>query len=615
MRKRWGAAMRRIPGVVLAVVVVISAAGCTSTSSSAARFQTHVDILAHDDMGGRGLGSPGIERAAAYIAAEFEAVGVEPAGDSGTYFQAFPVTLQRELTDRSHLKAGTNAAGWEQGVDFMPLSFSSGEEFDGGVVFCGYGIVAPEKEHDDFAGVDVDGRVALILRGEPVSWADEEGDMTRFAMLRDKVYNAKDGGAVAVLIVNQRPEPDEPDELIAFRPDSAEEYGIPAFHITRKAADALLERAGLDSLDDLQTKLDHGDNVSAALRMVAVSGQAVFERKSALTKNVVGIIRGEGPLAEECVVIGAHYDHLGFRVPMMRKFKGGKLVKEAAEPQIHNGADDNASGVSGLIEIARMFSEGETPQRSIVFVSFTGEEAGIYGSKHYVDHPVFPLEKTVAMLNMDMIGRMKRGAREVQVFGVECGDSFAEILKSAAAHSGIKVSPIADPGGASDHAPFVYHDIPALHFFTGHHSDYHKPSDDSDKINAAGGIRVARVVYHTARELATRETRPEFHVVRSKKKRDPDAMPNYRVVMGIAPNFVENELPGMGVDGVNPDGPADLAGLKPGDRIIRMNGKDVANIYDYMASTRGNKPGDAIEVVVMRDGKELTFQVVLASAK
>jgi len=586
--------------------------GCASTPER--RFHAHVKYLASDKLEGRGVGSRGLDLAADYIAEQFHAIGLAAAGDAGTYFQTFPIALQRTLTDESRL-ALTGADDLLQGRDFIPFSFSSDEAFSGGVVFCGYGIVAPEKGYDDFVGVDLEGRVALMLRGEPVDWADEDNGPTRHAMFRNKVYNAKDRGAVAVLIVNPTPRPDEADELMPFVGESADEYGIPAFQVTRAVVDGRLAAAGLDSLSPLQEGLDAGHAGSAVLAHISASGKAEFKKATAPTSNVLAVLHGDGPLAEEFVVVCAHYDHLGLQRPMMRKFKAGKLVQDVADPQIHNGADDNASGVAGLIESARLLAGEGGTRRSVLFAAFTAEETGLQGSKYYVEHPAVPLEKTIAVLNMDMIGRMKPEEWSVQVFGTECGSDFAEMLEDYSRRNGLEIASIPDPGGNSDHASFVRREIPALHFFTGHHGDYHKPSDDAEKINAEGGVRVTRLVHDCASTLATRERRPVFKAVKRAQEDRATGTPTYRVVMGLAPGYVDDGKPGMTVDAVNPDGPADLAGMKAGDRIVRIGDKPVANIYDYMAATRNNGPGDTVEVVVLRNGSEQTLQVTLASAR
>jgi hypothetical protein len=606
---------RRFGQTILALSIAAAglAGGCASGLQR--RFQAHIDYLASDELEGRGIGSRGIELAAEYIAGQFEEIGLEPAGEDGTYFQTLQMTLERTLMDHGRLTWASDTVERRQGEDFIPFNFSSDEAFSGGVVFCGYGAVASDRDHDDFVHLDVAGKVALMLRGEPPSWADEEGNPSRHAMFREKIYNAKDREAIAVLIVNRTPTPGEQDELMEFEAEGADAYGIPAFHIKRSFAAAMLNAGGLGSLEELQEQLDADGYASAVLSDAEVSGQAAFEKTSAATRNVVAIARGEGPLADEVVVVGAHYDHLGIRKPMMRKFKAGKLVKSAGVPEIHNGADDNASGASGLIEIAWMLASEPPPRRSVLFIAFTGEETGLHGSKHYIQHPAISTDQTVAMINLDMIGRMKPRSNEIQVFGTRCGKEFTEILEEEARAVGLEVVPTTDTGGRSDQAPFVRKSIPSMHFFTGFNSDYHKPSDDSDKINARGGAKVTSLVYRTVRELAMRDTAPEFVEVAPDMKAKRTGTPSYKVVMGIAPGYVDDGNTGMAVDGVNSDGPADLAGMKTGDRIIRISGKEIANIYDYMAATRGNNPGDTVEVVVLREGREVTLQVTLAAAR
>ena len=601
-----------------ATIMIAGLSGCAAALQE--RFQHHIEYLADDALEGRGLGSKGIDLAASYIADEFAEIGLEPVGDDGGYFQSFTMSLHRELSDDSRLMFGGEESKRRLREDYIPFSFSCEDAFDGGVVFCGYGAVAPEYDHDDFEEVDLEGAVALILRGEPPSWGEEDSSsrsmfdsFSRHAMFRNKVYNAKDRGAVAVLIVNQKPPEEEPDRLMRFRRRSGDQYGIPAFHIKRAVAEILLQRGGLDSLDDQQERLDAGEVVSAPLGHVKAEGQAVFDSTNATVKNVLGLMRGTGPNADEYVVIGAHYDHLGLRRPMMRRFQRGRRAAEDVAPQIHNGADDNASGVAGLIETARLFATNGPPQRSLVFIAFTAEETGLQGSKHYIEFPAVPLDRTIAMLNMDMIGRLDPVERGIQVFGMGCASSFPEALEKANRGLGLKIEPIQEPGGNSDHAPFVTKDIPSLHFFTGQHRDYHKPTDDSDKINAAGGAKVTRLVYRATDVLANGGAKPEYIVVKTSERKREGVAPSYKVVMGLAPVYVDDDQRGMAVDHVSPEGPAEQAGMKGGDRIVRIGDNDVANVYDYMAATRNNEPGDTVAVIVLRNGKELTLQVTLAA--
>ncbi len=606
---------RRAVLCLAAILVVVPLVGCASELEK--RFQTHIDYLASDALTGRGVGTPGIELSADYIGKQFESLGLAPAGDKGTYFATFPLTLERKLTDKSRLAFSGDTRPRELHVDFVPFAFSSNDEFDGGIVFCGYGAVAPDKKWDDFHDLDLEGNVAMILRGEPDSWADENGYPSQRAMLQNKVYNAKDRGAVAVLFVNRRDKDHEEDTLTPFQARSTNAYGVPAFHITRAMADEMLTAGGLNTIDQLQQRLDAGHFASGWLAHQTVSGTAGFKKITTRTRNVQAMWKGAGPHADEVVVLGAHYDHLGIRKPMMRRFKAGKVVDSDEKPQIHNGADDNASGVSGLIEIARMFSEAPPPDRSILFIAFTGEESGLLGSAHYAENPTVALDKTATMLNMDMIGRMPSQARTVEVFGSESGEGLPDLLRRESQRVGVNVLPTGDNGGRSDHASFIRKQVPAMHFFTGQHSDYHKPTDDSYKINAKGGAKVATLVYRVANDIANLDQQPVFHEVKSAapKGKSDGPLPSYRVVMGLAPGYGDDGKTGMKVEAVSSEGPAEVAGMKPGDRIIRIGGKTVANVYDYMASTRNNKAGDTVEVVVIRGDKEITLQVKLAPAR
>lgn len=597
-------------GLAVCLIPLALSAGCATALER--RFQAHIDYLADDELAGRGVGTQGIELAAEYIADEFAQIGLEPAGEGGTYFQTFEMTLHRTLEPSSRLDLG-DGTDLKLGVDFTPLSFSSDEAFAGEVVFCGYGIEAEKLDRDDFVHADVKGKVAMVLRGEPPVFADEVGHATPHAMFRSKVYNAKDRGAVAVLIVNQTPAEGEEDRLVEFDAESPDAYGIPAFHITRALGDTMMASGGLDSLTAVQERMDAGKYASAKLRDVRVEGHAVFKKNAAPTRNILGVLPGAGPLADEVVVIGAHYDHLGIRRPFARRFKGGKLVRERLAPQIHNGADDNASGTSGLIEIARMLAK-DPPNRSVLFIAFTAEESGLHGSKHYIENPTRSLSETVAMLNLDMIGRAKPGDNSVQVFGALSGEGLDEILHRAAKSVGLKAFLSNGTGGRSDHAPFIRNSIPAMHFFSGLHQDYHQPGDDSDKINTRDGARITKMVARMARDIANHESRFAFQKQKSTSPDSPGGTPVYRVVMGLSPSYGEDGKSGMKVDAVSPDGPAEVGGMKAGDRIIRIGTKKIANIYDYMAATRKNKGGDTVNVVVLRGDKEITLRVMLSSA-
>lgn len=605
----------RVGGVWLVGCGVVAALGVVGCSAGPAqRFHKHIAFLASDDLKGRGVGTPEIERAADYIAAQFALVGLQPAGENGTYFQSFPIALHRKLTDQSRLTISTESSPLELNHDFVPLSFSAPGSFDGDVVFCGYGIQAAEKDRDDYVHADVHGKVALMFRGEPPAWTAADGTTTKYATFWEKAYGARDRGAVAILVVNQAPGEGEADRLMEFEGENPDDYGIPAIQVSRAMVERMLASGGAATLAQLQNKLDAGSYASAVLKGVRASGDAGLERTSAKTRNVLALRPGSGAMAEQVVVVGAHYDHLGVRKPSMRTFRAGKLVTDNGQPQIHNGADDNASGVSGLFEIAREL-HGKTLNRSVLFIAFSAEESGLHGSKHYVSQPTVAIEKMVAMLNLDMIGRLPTNSRSVQVFGTKTGSTFEEMLNPAASRAGLTVAATPDAGGRSDHASFARAKVPVLHFFSGQHSDYHKPSDDTNKINRTGGVRIIKLVADLTEQLANTAEKPAYVEVKSAAPEASGPQPSFRVVMGLAPGYGDDGKPGMLVEAVNADGPADLGGMKAGDRILRIGDTKVSNIYDYMASTRKNKAGDVVEVVVQRGDKEMTLTVTLSAAK
>jgi len=588
----------------------LSAHGATMVEFSPSAFVEHVDYLASNALAGRGLGSEGIERAAEYIAKQFKDAGLKPAGENNGYFQSFEVKLSPTLTGDGYL--GAAGITGDEGEEYVPFHFSSEEAFEGDLVFAGYGIVNPDKDHDDFVHLDVADRVVLILRREPPSWSDEEGNYTPHAMFSNKVYNAKDRGAAAVLIVNQAPMGDEEDRLTRWSNRRGSRvgspaYGLPALHVSREFANRLLEAGSKPSLTAIQEKLDAGEYQSFAVMGVRVRGMAGIHREQATTRNVLGMLRGHGPLANEVVVIGAHYDHLGVSIPRGRF--GRDRRTDEVKPQVHNGADDNASGTSGIIELAEALSRRRDLKRSILFIAFSGEESGLLGSKHFVEHSTVALDRIVAMLNLDMIGRLPNDSNEVQVFGTEAAKEFSELIEQKARPRNLDVRGSASAIGPSDHASFYKKEIPSLHFFTGLHEDYHRPGDDTTKVNVDGAAAVLGLVYDVAVELVNADQAPTYNKVDAPARTGRRGL---RVVMGVMPSYADSEE-GMVIDGVLDDGPAKKAGMQADDVIVRIGDHEVKNIYDYMAALRNNKPGDSVHVTVQRDGRKVELTVVLTA--
>ncbi len=615
---------------LVAVVMVAGLCGCAPRTRETVRYaahssavstglagvdadtyRSHIEVLANDILTGRGIGSSGIDLAAGYIAGQFASIGIDPGAPNGTYFQEFEVNTGARLDDEGQFAFSGVDVSPVRETDFIPFYFSTDDAFDGDVVFVGYGIVNDAKDHHDYKSIDVSGKVVLMLRREPDSWTGDNGRGTRHAFFRSKIYTAREEGAAAVLIVN-RPSDGDEDKLMPFagQPGS---YGLPAFHITRKLAGALLNAGGLATLEELQQSADKDEFVSAPLSGVRLKGRAGVEPIKTKVRNVVGVIRGEGRFADEYVVIGGHYDHLGIASPRSMFGLGG-----GGDAEIHNGADDNASGTAGVIEAGRMLALSKPLKRSVLLVTFTGEETGLLGSKYFVEHPPVPLDQMVAMLNMDMIGRFDDEKNTVQVFGTEAADEFSEMITRLTDSAGMKLRGDASALGPSDHTSFYQENIPSMHFFTGLHEDYHRPGDDVEKINAVGGARVTDLVVAMAKEIIDADARPTYHKVLARANifGSPDQAASSgrpRVVMGIMPGYAgSSDKPGMVIDGVMEGGPAFKGGMKDEDRILKIGTMSVSNIQDYMGALRNSKPGDVVDVVVLRQGDEVPLKITLS---
>ncbi len=344
-----------------------------------------------------------------------------------------------------------------------------------------------------------------------------------------------------------------------------------------------------------------------------------MEKNVFKTKNVVGVLEGSGPLADETVVMGAHYDHVGYGM-------FGSLGGTSARGKIHYGADDNGSGTTTLLELARRYGAMKNRQgRRLVFIAFSGEELGLYGSIHYCKEPLFPLEKTAAMINMDMVGRAKQVQSDwlgvmpykdrLVVYGTGTAEGFAKLVDEAGAKSQFRLRTLATGTGPSDHDSFYRKHVPVLFLYTGTHNEYHRPTDIPEKINVPGMKKVADFVQLLADNLAAVEARPKFQTTKDpwidptepRSPGEPRVRPQAR--LGIRPGNYESEEGGVLVDGVTPGGAAEKGGVKDGDVIIEIGGKQVKNIGTYMTAMGAQKPGTQVEIVVTRKGKKLTLKV------
>ncbi|MEX0704463.1 MAG: M20/M25/M40 family metallo-hydrolase [Planctomycetales bacterium] len=648
------------------------AALATSTAEAVqARLRDDVRYLASDELEGRGVGTKGLDQAAEFIRREFAAAGLDVQRVQGNAWQTFSMVAETKLGQPNLLSfAGPDGKTVElaHGVDFTTCSFGGSGRFATGIAFGGYAIESDDPAYRDLADLDLKGKAVIILRRVPRQSAADSpfsgphGMLSQHATLRAKLANAYSKGAAAILFVNdpcssrelrdkhaaksaqaderivaaaeklvqvdpqdhaaltearnklaalfdqrkklaEQGEKIDDDPLMKFGYGTDEENRTtPIFHISQQACDRLLAAAEKPSLAELEARIDAElKPASFELSDWRAEGAATIERIQAEVKNVIGVLEGEGPLADETIVVGAHYDHVGL---------GGAGSLAPGVKAVHNGADDNASGTAALIELARrLAARDEKLPRRIVFIAFTGEERGLIGSARYVREPIFPLEKTVAMFNMDMVGRLKDD--KLTIFGSGTSPRWEPLVARLARADGLKLTLKGAGVGPSDHTSFYMKKIPVLHFFTGTHGDYHRPSDDWEKINLAGMRRVVDLVEQVVLDTARAEERPAF--VETKQAGDVLRDGN-RPYFGSIPDF-GTDAEGYAISGVASGSPAEEAGIKPGDLLVQLGPHKIGNLSDFDLALRKFEPGDEVPVTVLRDGQTVQLKATLTKPR
>ncbi len=596
------------PKLWAALLCLIPALPGIAAEISPTDYLAHIKFLASPELKGRLTGTPELQKAAEYIATQFSRAQVKPIGNS--YFQNFEVTARTGLSDRDALVLREEGRLTElrQGVDFVPLNLSANGKAEGAIVFAGYGITAPKLHYDDYANVDVRDKIVVILRHEP-----QENDptsvfdgknLTEHALFSSKVTNAKLHGAKAVLIVIDVPNHSaDGDKLATFEPLTAtEDYGILVDQISAEVADRLLAPSKKD-LKQVVSEIDRELKSDAfALQPTATAAVTVeLKQEKRTTSNVVGYWPGQ---TSEYVILGAHFDHLGLGQQ--------DSLAPSQVGSVHPGADDNASGTAGVIELARSLSAGNANRRGFLFLCFAGEEEGLLGSAYYAAHPLKPLSDAVAMINMDMIGRLRDN--KVYIGGVGTGTGFKALVEQASKHASFQADESESGGyGASDHTSFTAKQVPTLFFFSGLHSDYHKPSDTWDKINAVDAVRVLQEVSEIARTLANEPDRPQFVKGAGSPHAgnlDSSGGGGYGPYFGSIPDF-GGPPHGVRFSDVREGSPAAKAGLRGGDVLVEFGGKPIDNLYDFTYVLRQSKPGDKVQIKVLRDGKPVVADVTL----
>jgi Zn-dependent M28 family amino/carboxypeptidase len=565
--------------LLIAALLIAHTAIAQELGPSAEKLQQYVTYLASDELDGRRTGTAGANEAAKYIAKEFERLGIRPAPATDSrkinvmlarYLQTFPYIGSVELGKNNVLSArGSETLNFRVGEDWMPLGISTNRKLElTEVVFAGYGITANELNHNDYKGTYSKNQVAVIQKGTP-DGDNPHGRFTTAGQLRFKVAAAQSAGVGALLIISSEDDLKN-DALAKLHYDNAGLAGIPVAVISKQAAE----------------KLKNAKQVTLTTDVV---------RADVPAHNVVGVIEGSDPvLKNESIVIGAHYDHLG---------RGGEGSLAPRPREIHHGADDNASGTAGVLELARIFGAQQPKlKRTLVFIAFSGEEEGLLGSNYYVNHPLMPLDKTVAMINMDMIGRMKD--RKLIIGGVGTAKEWRGLITTGS-NGAFELTMNEDGYGPSDHSSFYSKQIPVLFFWTGTHNDYHKPSDTFEKINYNDEARILSLVARIVKDVDSADPRLTFTTAKS----DPPRGGGFHVYLGTIPNYADTN-DGLLLDGVRDDSPAAKAGLKAGDRVVKIGSRDVKNVYDYTAALGEMKAGQEYVIEVLRGGEKLTLKIV-----
>ncbi|CAN5843829.1 hypothetical protein BH20ACI4_BH20ACI4_18660 [soil metagenome] len=654
-------------------------------------LRSHVSYLASDELEGRRTGERGATSAAGYVANLFARyklkTGLNQTAQNGktskSYLQSFPYVAGVETGEGNAFSI--NNANLNLKTDWMPYGFSPNAKLENSeIVFAGFGISAGESGFDDYAGLDVRGKTVAVFAGTP-DGGNPRSPFARFN-IHAKAKIAQEKGAKGILIIADETDlKNEKSAQLNFD-QTLGETSIPTVIISRKTGASLTGAKDEKELAEIEKWLA-GKPANALVRFANLQKSNAslninLVKKQTESYNVIGIVEGrDAVLKNEAIVIGAHYDHLG---------KGGRSSLAANSTEIHHGADDNASGVAAMLELARQFAKEKDNKRTLIFIAFGGEEEGLLGSKFYVNNPVFPLAKTVAMINMDMVGRLNENKLTVGGIGtasewkslvekvnpkeervltvgeenlklkqiiqdtlskislnnvqVEIKDNRAylygnvprgKIVDAVRTTQETSNMPVVNnlyeisdnnlnraylPGfslqlnedgfGPSDHSSFYGKQIPVLFFFTGTHSDYHKPSDTFDKINYAGLMKVTEFVSEIVKTIDQNSKKPTYTVAKSSSM--GEGRRGFNVSLGTVPGYADGDNTGLMLDGVRDDSPAAKAGIKAGDKIVKLAGRDIKTISDYVFVLGEMKPDEEYEIVVMRGDEKLALKITPA---
>ena len=589
--------------LVSSTIFWLSVAPSLAQAKTTETFVEYLRYLASDEMKGRGNGTPELEEAARYIAELFRDFGLVPAGEEQTYFQEFELGLGRAFGPNNQVtfETGTEQIRLQVQKDYFPLTSGPDAVIQGPLVFAGFGISAPELNYDNYKDLDVEGKIVLVFEHEPQEQVEDSlfagKELTPYATVLHKIVNAKERGAAGVILLSDSFNHPQAQEQQPGRAVEVQDMGIPSLRLTREWSERLLQQSGRDSVEIADRINSSLTPFTFALGFPAVVSLDIV-RVRRTVRNVLGLIPGE---TDSVIVLGAHYDHLGLGTI-------GSLAPEA-RGQVHNGADDNASGTAGLLQLAQDLGGSSSLKQGVLFIAFAGEELGLLGSRYYTENPTIPLEKTTAMINLDMIGRSEG---DLSIIGVRTRTEFSRILNEVQRTSPLQFSYSTDMRGSSDHMSFSGRNIPVLFFFSGLHGDYHRPSDDWERINVETTGQVLDVVRGTLDRLQELNQPLAFVEVPRRSNRTRGGRRQRRPWFGSLPD-TSWSLGGVRFEQILSETPAAEAGLKDGDVLVLFDGQTIDNLRQFLAALEARSPGDEVQIAVFRKGELIRTTVRLAT--
>jgi len=581
----------------LLVVLVVSCGKKFDPEITVQDIKDNINYLASDSLKGRKAGEAGDLLAAEFIRSKFKVAGLTLLYESG--FQKFNLVTSADLEGENTLMV--NGEQFQVEEDYLPYAFSANSNVKAEVIFAGYGLQVNKDtlQWNDFNNLDVAGKWILALQGDP-DLDNPNSPFLEFSTERAKALLASDLNAAGLILVAGQ-KFSEQDELSSlFFDKNSSRYNIPVIQVSRALANKVLAETG-ETVGSLEVQMEKENRSFGLLTNVELAINVNIELKETESQNVVAMVPGtDENLKNEYVVVGAHYDHLGMGGPG----SGSRAIDTIA---VHNGADDNASGVAAIIEMAEKTAASGENRRSIIFAAFGAEEMGLIGSKTFTDKPPVQTEKMTGMFNFDMVGRLDTASNSLSIGGTKTSIETEQILNDL--NPGFSLALSEEGVGPSDHASFYLQNVPVFFISTGAHSDYHTPNDDTEFINFEGARKVTEYAYDLLKEVANRDSALTFREAGAKFQRSRGG--RFKVTLGVMPDFAGMEKRGMRIDAVSKGKPAEKGGMEKGDIITAIDGKKVSNIYDYMNRLQSLEAGQTITVDILRDNKETVLIIQL----